>query len=103
MKKLLAIVAAVLMALPAPAYGHRLDEYLQATILSVDTDRVEGSMRLVPGVAVGSGVIARIDTDGDGLISATEELAYARRVLGDLALSVDGHRVGPRLLSVKSK
>lgn len=90
MKKLLCIAAAVLVLFPAVAFAHRLDEYLEATILSVGSGHVEGSMRLVPGVAVASAVIADIDTNGDGIISEAEQQAYAQRVLSDATLKVDG-------------
>jgi hypothetical protein len=73
MKKPSTILAALLLLLPGPAFAHRLDEYLEATILSVDSEHVEGTMRLVPGIAVSSAVIASIDINGDGLFSATEQ------------------------------
>ena len=44
-------------------------------------------------------VIAGIDTDADGVISETEQRAYAERVLRDLSLTIDGHRLTPRLVS----
>ena len=72
MKKPSAILAALLLLLPGPAFAHRLDEYLEATILSVDSERVEGTMRLIPGIAVSSEVIASIDTNGDGLENKAE-------------------------------
>jgi hypothetical protein len=81
------------------ASAHRLDEYLQATILSVEKNRVRASMRLIPGMAVSSAVIASIDTNGDGVFSEQEQRAYSERVLGDLTLSVDGTRLQPTLLS----
>jgi hypothetical protein len=93
----------VLCAWPAsvpPACAHRLDEYLQATMLSVGKDRIEVFMRLVPGIAVSAEVLASIDTNGDSVISDTERNAYAERVLRDLSLSVDGHVLKPQLLSV---
>lgn len=99
-KSIGAIVLCLLVG--APVSAHRLDEYLQATILSVEKDKVQASMRLIPGVAVSSTVIASIDTDGDGVISEAEKWAYAERVLGDLALSVDGIRLRPKLISVDS-
>jgi hypothetical protein len=100
MRRQLALSVAILLSLPAPAFAHRLDEYLEATILSVEPSRVEGSMRLVPGVAVSSAVIGSIDTNGDGTLSETEQQAYAQRVLGDLSLSIDGQRLPLRLVSV---
>ena len=61
MKKTFVFLAAILLSLPATLFAHRLDEYLEATILSLDAGRVVGSMRLVPGVAVSAAVIASID------------------------------------------
>src|ERR1700756_247828 len=90
----------ILLLLGGPASAHRLDEYLQATMLSVEKDHVQASMRLIPGVAVASSVIASIDSNGDGTLSTAEQRAYAERVLGDLSLTVDGHRVRPKLVSV---
>ncbi|HME11011.1 MAG TPA: hypothetical protein VKG25_28410 [Bryobacteraceae bacterium] len=99
MSKTLAAAAAVLLSLGAPASAHRLDEYLEATLISVEKDRVQAFMRLIPGVAVSSMVISSIDTNGDGILSETEQRTYAERVLGDLSLSIDGHLLKPRLVS----
>ena len=67
-----------------PAWAHRLDEYLQATILSIEPGSVQATVRLVPGVAVASPVIASIDRDHNGVLSREEqrrpEAAAARRV-----------------------
>ena len=40
-----------------PALAHCLDEYLQATILSIEPGRVQATVRLVPGVAVAPGIL----------------------------------------------
>jgi hypothetical protein len=100
MRSRLAAAGAMLLCLGGFASAHRLDEYLQATILSVEKDQVQVSMRLIPGVAVSSAVIAGIDSNGDGVLSKAEQWAYAERVLGDLSLSLDGDRLRPRLVSV---
>jgi hypothetical protein len=92
--------AAALMALAAGrADAHRPDEYLQATLVSLEDGRLDAGMTLTPGVAVFPFVMAAIDTDGDGAISEAEQRAYAERVLSDLTLKVDGMPVKPRLLS----
>jgi hypothetical protein len=100
MNRTLTAVAAILLSLGALASAHRLDEYLQATIISVEKGRVQAFMRLIPGVAVSSSVISTIDTNGDGTISDAERQSYAARVLGDLSLSIDGHPLKPHLDSV---
>jgi hypothetical protein len=94
-------VCAAIVLLGAPASAHRLDEYLQATLLSIEKDRVQVSMRLTPGVAVSAFVLAGIDNNADGVISETEGLAYAERVLRDVSLKVDGQVAKLRLVSVK--
>jgi hypothetical protein len=61
---------------------------------------MHASMRLIPGVAVSSAVIAAIDCNSDGLFSDAEQQTYAREVLGDLTLSENGHALKPRLREV---
>jgi hypothetical protein len=90
-----------MMLLGASASAHRLDEYLQATLLSIEKDRVQVSMRLTPGVAVSAFVLAGIDGNADGVISEAERRAYAERVLRDVSLRIDGHELSPQLISVE--
>jgi hypothetical protein len=84
---------AMLLGGPMPAGAHRLDEYLQATRLSIDIDRVSLEIDLTPGVTVASRVSGWMDTNSDGEISATEHEAYARQMLSAVVLSVDGRSV----------
>ncbi len=93
-------IASALFALAAPAFAHRLNEYLQATLFSVEKDRISASMRLIPGVDVSSTIVETVDTNRDGVISNAEGRAYASQVLEDLTLSVDGDALKPELLSV---
>jgi hypothetical protein len=86
--------------LAGSAAAHRLDEYLQATIISVEKSSVTAQIRLTPGVAVLPVVLATIDADRDGTISDSEQRSYAGRVLRDLSMSLDGDRLSPRLVSV---
>src|SRR5205823_5715961 len=90
MRARLAAVAALLALGATPAHAHRLDEYLQAATIAVAKDRVRLQLRLAPGVAVLSAVLAIVDTDGDGVISDAERRAYALRILRDLSLTIDG-------------
>lgn len=92
MKTRIALVAMLLM-IATPAHAHRLDEYLQATLISVGKDRVRVELRLTPGVAVFPRVLAAIDTNGDGVISDVERRSYVARVLADVTLAIDGVRL----------
>jgi hypothetical protein len=83
------------------AQAHRLDEYLQATLVSIDKTRMYGEMTLTPGVAVFAPVLAEIDTDRDGALSQAERRAYGERVLRDLSITSDATYVTSRLLSIR--
>src|ERR1700744_5759626 len=92
-------VGAFACLLTSSAGAHRIDEYLQATMLSLQAQRIHASMRLVPGILVAPSVIGEIDRDHDGVISQTEARAYAQRVLDDLTLTIDGTHIRPRLVA----
>lgn len=99
MKTKLTIIC-TLVSLGVPAFAHRLDEYLQAMIVSVAQNHISASMRLIPGVAVSAAVISATDSNGDGVFSQAEQQTYAQKVLRDLSLSEDGHPLKPRLKAV---
>jgi hypothetical protein len=90
MRRLCLLALGLLLPGSAPAEAHRLDEYLQATRLAVSRDRVVVELDLTPGVMVAKQVFATIDRDGDARVSPIEIEDYARRVLRDLSLLVDG-------------
>ncbi len=94
-------VVGVWLSTPAPAGAHRLDEYLQATRLSIDTDRVSLEIDLTAGVALAPEVIAWIDANRDGQISSAEGEAYARQLLRSVVLSVDGRPVPVTLVEIR--
>ena len=102
MKRWLAAAGTMLLSVGTPAFAHRLDEYLQATTISLEKDRVQAQIRLTPGAAVFPIVFASIDSDADGIISEAEQHAYAERVLRDLSLTIDGDRVQLRLVSSRA-
>ncbi len=100
MKRALVAVALLLLAFATPADAHQLDEYVQASKISIARDLVRVELRLTPGVKVLSRVMSVIDTNGDGIISAGEQRAYAERVRGDLSLAVDGKPLALRLVTL---
>jgi hypothetical protein len=99
-KRALAAAVALLLACARAANAHQLDEYVQASKISIARDLVRVELRLTPGVKVLSRVLSVIDTNGDGIISADEQRAYADRVRGDLSLAVDGEPLGLRLVAL---
>ncbi|MFL6278652.1 MAG: hypothetical protein ACJ731_00935 [Vicinamibacterales bacterium] len=84
------LVFPLALLFPLPAGAHRLDEYLQATRVAIERDRVDIDIDLTPGVSIARQVTAWIDVNHDGEISAVESLTYARQVLSSLVLSIDG-------------
>jgi hypothetical protein len=84
-----AAVGAWLATIPS-ARAHRVDEYLQATRLSIDIERVDLEIDLTPGIALASKALAWIDTNRDGEISNAEGEAYALEMLRSVVLKVDG-------------
>lgn len=101
MKAKLVALGALLLSTVSTAGAHRVDEYLQATLIAVEKDRIAADMYLTPGVAVLQVMLAEIDTDDDGIISDSEQRAYAARILKDLSLTLNGTRLSPRLVSLE--
>ncbi len=95
------LAAAILFLARESASAHRLDEYLQGSLISVEKNRLQVQMTLTPGVAVFPLLIRSIDTNADGVISDNEQRAYAEQVLHDVSLIIDGDRPKLQLLSVR--
>lgn len=94
-------VLVVLLMRPAAASAHRLDEYLQATRVGIDANRVTLEIDLTPGVSIAKQVTSWIDTNGDGQLSQAEGLAYANEVLTSLAVTVDRTQVALTMRDVR--
>jgi hypothetical protein len=90
---------AILLLVGTTATAHRLDEYLQGTLISIEKNRLQVQITLTPGVAVFPFLLGDMDADADGVISETEQSAYASRVLRDLSLTMDGRPLTPQLIS----
>lgn len=84
------VSALLALSLAGGATAHRLDEYLQATLIGVTRDGVDVEIHLTPGVAVLPVWMAVIDQNHDGRISPEEERDYSARVAREVELRVDG-------------
>jgi len=78
------------LSLMGGASAHRLDEYLQATLIGVTRAGTDVEIALTPGVAMLPAWMALIDKDRDGRISLQEEQAYVGWVTREVELRVDG-------------
>jgi hypothetical protein len=93
---------AVLLALlifPPTVFAHRLDEYLQATLVTIEPGEVRLQMNLTPGVSVAEQVLGLIDRDHNGMISTNETAAYAELLKRDLTVRLDGRRLAIKVVT----
>lgn len=86
-----------LLAFPSTALGHQLDEYVQATLVSIVPGDIRLEINLTPGIAVADEVIALIDIDHDGVIQPQEANAYGDLLAQDLTVRLDGGETGLKL------
>ena len=92
----------VLAALwPAAGKAHRLDEYLQATRVALTATGIRLELDLTPGANIAGSVVSRIDVDQDRRFSGGEVEHYARVVLRDLDVRLDGTALDLRLQHVE--
>jgi len=91
-QKTLLAIAGVLLVVARSASAHRLDEYLQATRLSISSNEVGIELDLTPGVDIAPLIFALINTDHDGRISPSEAERYANQVVREIAIEIDGRR-----------
>jgi hypothetical protein len=101
MTRLSLAAAGLVLAMPASLFAHRLDEYLQATRVSLSRSQITLELELTPGVDVASAIVALLDRDGDGTISRQEAGTYGTAVLKDVVLQVDGRPVPLTLTRVE--
>jgi hypothetical protein len=86
----------------SPDFGHRLDEYLQNTIVAVEEHRLHAQMNAEAWrFAILPVPAARIDTDGSGAIADAEQRAYVAGILRDLTITLDGERLRPRVVALR--
>jgi hydrogenase/urease accessory protein HupE len=98
MRKTLLIFCAMLLLSPA-AFAHRLNEYLEATTISLSRGKVFLELRLTPGVAITSDVLKNIDLNSDNRISGSEQRAYLSQLDRDFSITLDGSSVTLKAVS----
>jgi hypothetical protein len=101
MSRLVFAALVLTLAMRGESLAHQLDEYLQATRVSVARNRVLLEIDLTPGAAIASEVITRLDRDGDKAVSPIEAAAYGQLVLSDLILKLDERSIPMTLAHVE--
>jgi hypothetical protein len=96
----LGLLSCWLLLFATQAFGHRLDECLQATRIAVAINRIDLSIDLTPGLAIVGEFLLGIDKDRDGRISDEERDTYARHVLQNLQVGLDGKALTLTLTNV---
>jgi len=86
-----------LVAVPSLVLAHRLDEYLQATLVAIEPRGVRLHITLTPGMAVADQVLALIDRNRDGVIATKEAAASCQLLKRDLVVRLDHQKVELKL------
>lgn len=94
----MALALLLTLAAGTLASAHRRDELLQAARIAIEPDRVRIELDITPGITIADAVLADIDRDRDGSISAAEGAAYAARILSAVTVDVDAVALAPRLI-----
>ena len=83
------IVFFIFVSFSSTIVAHQLDEYLQATLVVIEADRIRLQINLTPGVALAEQVLGLIDSNHDGVISTSEAAAYSELLKHDLIVRLD--------------
>lgn len=83
------------------ASAHRLDEYLQATMVVIEPSAVRLQLTLTPGVEVANEVLGQIDRDGNGAVSDKEAADYAEALRQNLVVRLDDQNLELKLTHSK--
>ena len=93
-------VLVLISALAPSLRAHQLDEYLGITHVGIQPHKVQLFLSLTPGANIATRILAGIDHDGNGDLSAAEQRDYAERLMGQMTLAVDDLRPALQLAHV---
>jgi hypothetical protein len=99
--KTTAVAVFVLLLAGGDTSAHRLDEYLQATRVSIGRAELNLELDLTPGASIASAIAGTLDVDADGAVSPVEAEAYGRAVLSDLVVKGDERPIAMTLARIE--
>jgi len=83
------VLTVAVSAFPEAAFAHRLDEYLQATLVMIEPGEIRLDMNLTPGVAVADQLLSQMHSDSPGVITPEGAAAYTESLRRDLTVQLD--------------
>lgn len=101
MRRRIVLGVALTALFPAAGGAHRLDEFLHATRVALEPQSIRLELELTPGSSIARSVVNRIDVDHDQRFSGDEAESYARLVLRDVSVWLDGTALDLRLQHVE--
>lgn len=94
-------LVALSLVFPFAVLAHPVNEYVQASYLTLTEDQILIDVNLTAGVLIGDAILADIDVDDDGIISDSEQIEYAEMVASELYLEADGQALTITLSDVE--
>lgn len=80
----------IFLLFPPRVEAHPLDEFYQATFITIVPNRITMQIELYTGVLVAPQVLPMLDADQDDIISEAEGQAYIDLFLDDVLFEIDG-------------
>jgi hypothetical protein len=83
-------VLSALLCCTTPALAHPVDEVVQGAYLTLTPGTVQLELDITPGSKVASSVLKALDANQDGKVQPQEAQSYARNVLSQSTLKLNG-------------
>lgn len=87
---LIGVVSLWALMFPPRVVAHPLDEFYQATFITIVPNRITMQIELYTGVLVAPQILPMLDADQDDIISEAEGQAYIDLFLDDVLFEIDG-------------
>ncbi|MBT7073850.1 MAG: hypothetical protein HN922_02965 [Anaerolineae bacterium] len=100
-KRLIFLLALLLLAIPHPASAHPADMYFHTFTLNFSPNTMQITWELVPGPMITHILWQEADLDGDEMVSEEEAEKWITPLLADFSLELDGTPLKFELASVK--
>ncbi len=87
-------------AAASPAFAHRAEGFLQASLVGVSPSLIEVEVTLAPGIDTAPRFLSLLDTNGDRTVPTAESFAWAAKFMATQRVTLDGKPLPLTLLHV---